>query len=118
MRMQCHETGSEETNSPHRDSVLLFKPVCHLCVILSEPIPPPVHQRQNHKMRQEKPVGYGTCGMHTLTTVPTEITEHDQNDPNSFIMHTLPTVPTEITELIYMMIHIQVYMYIYTNNVE
>lgn len=55
VRMQCHETGSEEMNFPHRDWELLFKPVCHLCVILSEAIPPPVHQRQKHKTHQKSP---------------------------------------------------------------
>lgn len=32
-----------------------FSKLCHLCVILSEAVPPPVHQRQKHQARQKSP---------------------------------------------------------------
>ena len=95
MRMQCHETGSEDTNSPYRDWALLFKPVCHLCysVRTHSSASPPMSKTQD---MSEKPVGYGMCEMHILPTIQVGITAH-----GCFLIHYAVSEWSELIFIIY-----------------
>lgn len=88
VRIQCHENRIWGDEFPPQGLGASFQtslsPLCY-SVRTHSSTSPPTSKPQD---ASEKPVGYGTCGMH-IPTVPTGITAHGcwifQNDPNSFL---------------------------------